>query len=184
VAAYGVDSKGFSFLEVRSLDGEPPSLPQALEAPAKRGQNPIAVAPFKDEVPKTPAPRKLLQFKSPISINVIAYSSDGKLIAVANGNPTIVMQANGKPKVIDNWRPAAEILDAETGKSIVTLKLTNAEEDAVLAAANRVSGFEVGALAFSPDDKVLAVGTSVGEVDPIFRTRRSVKLWEGKPKRR
>ena len=55
-------------------------------------------------------------------------------------------------------------MDAETGKPVVSLKLTTDEEDAVLAATERISHFEVTALAFSPDGKLVAVGTSIGQV--------------------
>ncbi|MBW3540422.1 MAG: protein kinase [Planctomycetes bacterium] len=93
----------------------------------------------------------------------IAYSADGKLIAIANGDPTRILQTKGTSRVKDNWKPSAEILDAGTGKTLVSLELSIDDEDAVLAATQRVSHFEVTALAFSPDGNVLAVGTSIGQ---------------------
>ncbi len=50
----------------------------------------------------------------------MAYSADGKLIAIANGNPTRILRANGTSRVKGNWKPSADILDAETGKTIVS----------------------------------------------------------------
>ena len=100
----------------------------------------------------------------------IACSADGKLIAIANGNPTRVMLGNGASRVDGGWKPSADILDAETGKTVVSLKLTTAEEDAVLAATERISHVEATALAFSPDGNVVAVGTSIGQVK-LFNAR-------------
>jgi serine/threonine protein kinase/WD40 repeat protein len=94
----------------------------------------------------------------------LACSADGRRIAVANGNPTMIMLGSGRSIAKDNWEPSASILDAETGKTIVSLKLATAEEDAVLAATERISHFEATALAFSPDGNVVAVGTSIGQV--------------------
>ena len=71
---------------------------------------------------------------------------------------------NGKSKVADNWKPSVEILDGETGKVVVSLKLTTADEDAVLAATERISHIEATALAFSPDGNLVAVGTSIGQL--------------------
>jgi serine/threonine protein kinase/WD40 repeat protein len=94
----------------------------------------------------------------------IAYSADGKLIAIANGNPSIIHESNRKSRVADNWKPSVKILDAETGKTVASLVLTTAEEDAVLAATERVSHIEATALEFSPDGSFVAVGTSIGQV--------------------
>lgn len=94
----------------------------------------------------------------------IACSSDGKLIAFANANPTRTMQRAGTMRVKDDWKPSVIILDVGTGKTIVSLELLTAEEDEVLAATERVSHVETTALAFSPDGKIVAVGTSIGVV--------------------
>jgi len=100
----------------------------------------------------------------------IAYSADGRLIAIANGNPTIIHETSRTSRISDNWKPSADILDAETGKTVVSLKLTTADEDAVLAAIERVSHVEASALAFSPAGNVVAVGTSIGQVK-LFNAR-------------
>ncbi len=89
----------------------------------------------------------------------IAYSADGKLIAIANGNPTI---RGGKAK--DNWKPSADILDAKTGKTVVSLKLTTRAEDGVIEWTKQVTHSQATALAFSPDGSVVAVGTRIGQV--------------------
>jgi hypothetical protein len=109
-------------------------------------------------------------FPTGASVGTIACSADGKLIAVANDGPTVNMLEGGKRTVVDNWMPSVEILNAETGKTVVSLKLTTADEDTVLAQTERVPDFEVRALAFSPDGNVLAVGTTVGQVK-LFHVR-------------
>jgi serine/threonine protein kinase/WD40 repeat protein len=99
----------------------------------------------------------------------VACSLDGRLIAFANGNPTRIMHPRSS-EVADGWKPSVQILDAATGEIVVTMKLTTAEEDAVLAATPRISHVEATALAFSPDDSLLAVGTSIGQLK-LFDTR-------------
>ena len=94
----------------------------------------------------------------------IACSADGRRIAVGNANPTSIMMVKGGSRVADNWQAAVKVLDAETGKAVASLKLSAPEEDAVLAATERISHFEVTALAFSPDGNLLAVGTSIGQI--------------------
>jgi dipeptidyl aminopeptidase/acylaminoacyl peptidase len=95
----------------------------------------------------------------------IAYSADGRLLAVANGNPTRIGSG-----VKDNWKPSTDILDVDTGKTVISPRLTTDDEDTVLAATKRVPHFEVTALAFSPDGNLMAVGTSVGQVK-LFNPR-------------
>ncbi len=80
-----------------------------------------------------------------------ACSADGKLLAIVNGNPTMIMMGGGRSKAADNWQPAVKILNAETEKTVASLKLTTADEDAVLTGTDRVSHLEATALAFSPD---------------------------------
>ena len=94
----------------------------------------------------------------------IAYSADGKRIAIANGNPTRIMRSNATSRVANDWKPSVDVLDAETGKIVVSLNLTTADQDAVLAATERISHVEATALAFSPDGNVVAVGTSIGQL--------------------
>ena len=125
---------------------------------------PATAAPAAAPAQSTPGASKSWSFKTRGRIRSIACSEDGRLVAVANGNPTMTMLENGTSRVKNNWKPLAEILDARTGKTVAVLKLTTANEDAVLAASDGVSHFEVTALAFSPDGKVIAVGTSIGQV--------------------
>ncbi len=75
---------------------------------------------------------KARRFKTRESVKTIACSEDGKLVAIANGNPTMIMFQNGTSRVKDNWKPSAEIMDARTGKTVAVLKLTTVDEDAVL----------------------------------------------------
>ncbi len=104
------------------------------------------------------------EFPTKADVKTIACSPDGQRIAVANGDPTLIMQRDGSSRVKNNWQPAVQVLDAETGKRLVSLELANDEERAILAATKHVSHFEVTALEFSPDGKFLAVGTSIGQV--------------------
>ena len=110
----------------------------------------------------TAAPKRVRHFTTGQSVNTIACSPDGKLIAIANGNPTFPLR--------DGWKPAAEILDAESGNTVVSLKLTTDDEDTLLDATERDPHFEVKALAFSPDGNMVAVGTSIGQVK-LFNAR-------------
>ncbi len=138
--------------------------------------------------PKTTAgaPKRVLRFTTLTTGNgvKVACSADGKSIAVANGNPTRIMQSGGTSRVKDNWKPSVDVLDAETGKIVVSLKLSTADEDAVFAATERLSHFEATALAFSPDGKVLAIGTNVGQVK-LFnpRTGELLRLLDDKQAR-
>ena len=140
----------------------------ALDAPLERL---IATAEARGN--SAAKPKRTSQFRTGENVKTIACSADGKLIAVANGNPTFILQENGRSRVVDDWKPSVEILDAETGKPVVLLKLTTSVEDALFAAAERVPDFEVEALAFSPDGNVVAVGTNVGQVK-LFNARTGI----------
>ena len=126
-----------------------------------------------DEPPSktaTSVPKRLRHFAIGESVRTIACSADGTQIAIANGSPTLIMQSDGRSRVKDDWRPSADILDAETGAILASLQLATVDEAVVLDATERVSHFEVTALAFSPDGAAVAVGTSIGQVK-LFNTR-------------
>ncbi|HYV37896.1 MAG TPA: hypothetical protein VE988_19580 [Gemmataceae bacterium] len=99
-----------------------------------------------------------------IKPTVVAVSPDGKWIAVANGSPSFYLLGGGKSEVADDWQATALILNAATGKTVVRLKLSTTEEDALLDETERVPPFQVEALAFSPDGRMLAIGTTVGQI--------------------
>jgi WD40 repeat protein len=123
-----------------------------------------------------PKPKRLQDFPTREKNKIIAYSPDGKLIAVANGDPSLIMQTNGTSKVMGKWHPWVEIFDAETGKAVLSLQFSNIDEDASLPGFKGISHYEIAALAFSPDGSVLAYGTSIGQVKLINpRTGESVR---------
>jgi WD40 repeat protein len=118
-------------------------------------------------------PTRLINLQTDVSIKVIDSTPDGKLIAFANGNPTLVLRTDGTSRVTDNWKPTVEIIEGVKRlgeRGAISLDLTTDEEDAVLVATPRVSHFEVTALQFSPDASLLAVGTSIGQVK-LFKTK-------------
>jgi WD40 repeat protein len=125
---------------------------------------PATPAPTSEPETTTAASKLTRDFTTGASVRTIALSADGKLVAIASGGPSSIKQGNGTSTAKDDRRPSAEILDAKTGETVASLKLTTDEENAVLAATERVSQFEIKALALSPDGNVVAVGTSVGQV--------------------
>ena len=143
LAIGGVGKGAKGGVEVWSTQSSDPDRPPAAASPAntKEGDS------------------RARNFKTGESVKTVACSEDGKLVAFANGNPTMIMLENGRSRVKDNWKPSVEILDARTGKTVAVLKLTTIAEDALLG-----DHFEVTALAFSPDGEVVAVGTSIGQV--------------------
>jgi WD40 repeat protein len=166
IAALGLGLLGMVLWQ--ALEG-----PDANQSPSTPGAAAAEAQPAESQPKATAAmPRRVHHFAGLTKGNSvkIAYSADGRLIALANGNPTMTMQEGGTSRVNDNWKPSADILDAETGKTVVSLKLTTADLDAVLAATERVSHIEATALAFSPDGNVVAVGTSIGQVK-LYSTR-------------
>ncbi|PHS03151.1 MAG: hypothetical protein COA78_18825 [Blastopirellula sp.] len=127
-------------------------------------------------IPLTPqaTPRRIGNFRPDMKVQTIAYSADGKWIAVANGSPAVVLKADGTSRVKEDWKPLAQLLHAETGRTF-PLKITTAEVDAVLAETPQFSHVEVTALAFSPDGKFVALGTSIGQVK-LFDTQKGKYL--------
>ncbi len=118
-------------------------------------------------LPKTAGiiPQRLHHFPTADAVGTIACSPDGKLLAIGYGIPAFATPPDHKPAAPPRgWKPSAAILDAQTGKTLVSLKLTSADEDALFSTAKQAPNFQVEALAFSPDGRMLAVGTSLGQV--------------------
>jgi WD40 repeat protein len=109
-------------------------------------------------------------FKIAAQIRTITASADGRLVAVASGNPALNLHGDATSGVVEDWKPMAEVLDAVTGKTVVRLELTTHDEAAMLAESGRARSFEVETLAFSPDGAMVAVGTNVGQVK-LFHAR-------------
>jgi len=132
------------------------------------GSRLLLVATMKAEADRID--RAIRRFDPGMRVGTIACSPDGKVIAVGNESPSFTMLGSGRSKVNDGWQPAVRIVDGATGNAVVSLALTTREEDAVLAATERVSHSEVKALAFSPDGNIVAVGTGMGQVR-LFNAR-------------
>jgi serine/threonine-protein kinase len=133
---------------------------------ASPGGEPMTPAPLPTTPQATaPDPRPVRRFATGLTGHalVLAYSPDGRRLAVANGNPTRVLRVDGT-SYVEDWKAATRILDAETGDIVLSLELATAEESALLANTPQLSHFEVTAMAFSPDGDVLAVGTDIGQV--------------------
>jgi serine/threonine-protein kinase len=168
--------------EPKSGDGKAAALTKhpgeksALESPSERSPGP------NDAVKAEP--KRVLRISTEIDVQKIACSPDGKLIAIANGNPTMIMQANGRSIVANGWQPAVQILDSHTGDKLNALELVSKGELALLELAERAPPFEVAAIAFSPDSSLLAIGTTAGQVklfDPrTGRLLRSLDDPQGK----
>ena len=145
-----------------------PSSPMPPQPGQKTVGPPDVPAPTPEVLSSPPgsesSPQGMRCFHPGIRVGTIACSPDGKLIAVGNHQPMIVMTTTGHSRVADNWQPAVRILDATTGRPVSTLELVTPKEEALLAAADRAPIFEVRALAFSPDASMLAVGTTAGQV--------------------
>ncbi len=130
---------------------------------------PSSAPAFPQPQAETITPERLNYFTTGHDITV-ACSADGKLIAVANGNPTRILQLGGTSRVKGHWKPTADILDGETGQVVASLKLTTGEEDAALAGTEWITHLEATALAFSPAEDLVAVGTSIGQIR-LFNAR-------------
>ena len=149
-----------------------------------RPDNPFAGPPVTNVPNPVPALKRVGRFTTKECFDLLACSPDGKLLAIANGDPVCEPLPNGKGKVVEGWKPAAEIRDAQTQKAI-SLNLTTRAEDAVLAAMGRVPDFTVTALAVSPDGNLVAVGTDVGQVKLFHsRTGKLVRSLDDEPARR
>ena len=114
------------------------------------------------------APKQIRQFTIDDEVEQIALSPDGKLIAVSNGHAHLPVSVESQRKV--------QILDADSGKPVVSLKLRTAEEDALIASIEKLTSFEVGPFAFSPDGGLLAVATGLGQLKLFNATTGALLL--------
>ncbi|HEY2251223.1 MAG TPA: protein kinase, partial [Planctomycetaceae bacterium] len=170
--------------------GDSPDRQREADGVEADAQNAVSEAGAGDEPevtskPVNVEPRFLGQFSTGIDVQTIAASPDGKLIAIANGNPTLTVDDDGKTHVAGDWQPIVHVVDAATKEMRVWFKrlessssktangnvatwqpkpLTTSDEDTLWKAIDRSPPFEVAALAFSPDASLLAIGTRLGQV--------------------
>ena len=119
----------------------------------------------------------LRRFDPGFPVGMIALSPDGKLIAAANVGPTRLGLRGGTGVIADNWRPVVKLFDTATGKTVVPVKFTTKEEDAL--DSENVTPLEIAVLAFSPDGKVVAVGTRWGHLRLCDADRRTAAVSGG-----
>ncbi|MCA9175115.1 MAG: M48 family metalloprotease [Planctomycetales bacterium] len=91
----------------------------------------------------------------------LAFSPNGKRLAVMNGNPTRTMRVD-RSSDVKQWRPTVDIFDVATAKKLVALDLSQLSDARLLQ--EPLSFIEVTAIAFAPDSEVIGVGTSLGQV--------------------
>ena len=118
----------------------------------------IEMWPPKGKTPRPSPARQIFRLHTKDHVAALAYSPDGKALAIG-----------GSPVTVD-------LFETTNGKPIATLELFSKEEEAIFAAAERsLEDAEVRALVFSPDSSVLAVGNSIGQVK-LFDARTGAFL--------
>jgi serine/threonine protein kinase/WD40 repeat protein len=121
---------------------------RAVEAPAASPPPATAPATPAAQKPGTSESDRTRRFTTNYRVNIIAASPDGKLLA------------------INNRHYGVDILDAKTDKTIESFNL--GEQTMVwdaIRASDALTDFMIGALAFSPDSNVVAIGTDIGQVE-------------------
>jgi WD40 repeat protein len=149
--------------------------PVAKTKAAEEGKGRVA-GPGGDDAGPVDNPRILTVFRVPHSVETMAISRDGSLVAIANGNPTRIMMTSGRSRLAGDWKPTLSVFDPIKGKRIFE-SITSDEELASLEETHRVPGLEITALEFSPDGTKLAVGTSIGQVR-IVNARTGIFIHE------
>lgn len=144
-----------------------PPAPGLAERPVPPSVQVVPQNPPMKVFAKRPSPGALLyRTEFDYRIEALAYSPDGKWIAVGGNGPKVT------------------VLDAKIGAALFELTLLTADEEAILKASNReASEVRIRALEYSPDSSVLAVGTSVGLVK-LFDARGAFRVsLDGGPKK-
>lgn len=93
----------------------------------------------------------------------LTFSPDSRRLAVINGNPTQTMFQDRR-SVAEGWKPTVEIIDTDTETVLRSLVLTDLPHDPNRPIEQGPTFIEATAMAFSPDGRTLAIGTSVGQL--------------------
>ncbi len=148
-------------LQWKRSDGNRGADNREILPPKKIEWQVLSAGPTKSTVDR---PTRKHHFATDTAVNTIAYSADGKRIAIANDSRSAVLHEDKTNGAVANRKPAVEIIDAETGTSMISLPLLTGTEQKLLAATEKTPHFEVTALAFSSGGDVLAIGTNIGQV--------------------
>jgi WD40 repeat protein len=97
----------------------------------------------------------------------IAYSAQGRFVGIASRNPA---WSGSTAKINGAWKPEVNIIDARFGTVLFRLNLTSEKEDKLLELTNRIPRCNVTSIDFSPDEELVAVGTSIGQIK-LFNTK-------------
>jgi beta-lactamase regulating signal transducer with metallopeptidase domain/DNA-binding beta-propeller fold protein YncE len=145
-----------------------------------RAQAPAAAATgdSNDSAPDNAGDQKAFDHTIQGSGVELCFSADGTRLAVANGNPSRTMFADGH-SVAKDWTPTVDVIDTDAGKVVASLDLSDLPHDPDRPFEQGPTLIEVTAIAFSPDGEVLAVGTSVGQLKLFdVRTGKEVNRFD------
>ncbi len=127
-------------------------------------------------------PKRIDHFETKYPLSRIACSADGKLIAIASGNPSLSRSDDRTGTIDGRWSPVIEVLlNPELTKAVTftTIPFLSDADSKLIADTPRLSNVEATALAFSPNGKLLAVGTNVGQVKLFdVKTRELIRQFD------
>lgn len=144
-----------------------PANPRLADLAWQRGpQMRKTTTPQTDRAVPSPRFAKQWRLAMPQGVQAVAIAPDGKRMAVANGNPDY--PRHGRKR----W---VAMLDLAEPKIQFPFELETKEETDALASLADLRDFEQTPLAISPDGKILAIGTGLGQVK-LFDTATGKRL--------